>query len=154
MKRVLVLCAVLAVVAPTLAFAQEAAKEPPKVEKVDVSGAWDLAIETPQGTMALTATYKQDGEKLTGTQTGPMGEDKLEGTIKGADIAYVIVFNMQGQEIDDRRTPARWTATASPATWSSGPSARPRGRGSGRSSRRLFFRALAFLQRLQHRCAS
>ena len=99
MKRVLVLCALLAVAFPSVALAQDPPKELPKVEKVDLTGAWDLSIETPQGSMAITANYKQDGEKLTGTQTSPMGEDKLEGTVKGQDVAYVMVFNMQGQEI-------------------------------------------------------
>ena len=49
--------------------------------------------------MALTSTFKQDGEKLTGTQSSQMGEMPLEGTIKGADIAFAIVIDMQGQQM-------------------------------------------------------
>lgn len=78
------------------AFAQEKPKETPKI---DVSGTWDLSVESPQGTMTLTSTFKQDGEKLTGIQSSQMGEMPLEGTIKGADIAFAIVIDMQGQQI-------------------------------------------------------
>ena len=82
------------------AFAQDKPQDPPKdTPKIDVTGTWDLAVETPQGTMALVATFKQDGEKLTGTQSSQMGEFPLEGSVKGADIAFAVVFDMQGQEM-------------------------------------------------------
>jgi hypothetical protein len=92
MKRLLVLaCGALFCLSAT-ALAQDAPK------KVDVTGAWELTMEGPQGSMAFTATFKQDGEKLTGTQSNPMGgEDKLEGTVKGAKIDYVIKIDMGGQ---------------------------------------------------------
>jgi len=90
----IVVVSALALAGP--AFAQDQPKEPPKI---DVSGTWDLSVETPQGTMALTSTFKQDGEKLTGTQSSQMGEMPLEGTIKGADIAFAIVIDMQGQQM-------------------------------------------------------
>jgi len=89
-----VIVALLAVAVP--AFAQDPPKETPKI---DVTGTWDLAVETPQGTMTLSSTFKQEGEKLTGTQTSQMGEMPLEGTIKGADIAFSIVIDMQGQQM-------------------------------------------------------
>jgi hypothetical protein len=90
----IVIIAALALVGP--AFAQEKPKDPPKI---DVSGTWDMSVETPQGTMTLTSTFKQDGEKLTGTQSSQMGEMPLEGTMKGADIAFAIVIDMQGQQM-------------------------------------------------------
>jgi hypothetical protein len=89
--------AVIAVLALAgTAFAQDKPKETPKI---DVSGTWDLTVETPQGAMSLTSTFKQDGEKLTGTQSSQMGEMPLEGTLKGADIAFAIVIDMQGQQM-------------------------------------------------------
>jgi len=79
---------------------QEKPKDPPKVAvAIDVTGAWDMSVESPQGTMDLVSTFKQEGEKLTGTQSSQMGEMPIEGTIKGADIAFAIVINMQGQEM-------------------------------------------------------
>jgi hypothetical protein len=98
-----VVIAAMLVVAGSV-FAQEKPKDPPKdapkdTPKIDVTGTWDLAVETPQGTMTLSATLKQDGEKLTGTQASQMGETTLEGSVKGADIAFVVVINMQGQDM-------------------------------------------------------
>ena len=94
--RVSVIVVVAALALAGSAFAQEKPKETPKI---DVSGTWDVSVETPQGTMALTSTFKQDGEKLTGTQSSQMGDMSLEGTIKGADIAFAIVIDMQGQQM-------------------------------------------------------
>ena len=102
MNRARVLIPFLAVVlglAVTVS-AQEKPKETPKeAQAVNVTGTWDMSVEAPQGTMSLSATFKQDGEKLTGTQTSQMGETALEGSVKGDDIAFAIVFSMQGQEI-------------------------------------------------------
>ena len=105
MKKLLAIVFVLAFAVPAALQAQnppakEQPKEPAKEQaKVDVSGTWDFAIETPQGTMAPATTFKQDGEKLTGTQTSPMGEVALEGTVKGVDIAFAFSIDMQGQQM-------------------------------------------------------
>jgi len=92
MTRLTVLVAAAAL-ATASAFAQDA----PKDKKVDVTGSWEVTVESPQGTMASTATYKQEGEKLTGTHVGRMGEVALAGTVKGAEIAYTITVDAQGQ---------------------------------------------------------
>ena len=92
MKRVLVLACLGLLVLSTASFAQDAPK------KVDVTGAWSLSMESPQGAMDFTATFKQDGEKVTGTQSNPMGgEDKFEGTMKGNKLEYVLKIDMGGQ---------------------------------------------------------
>ncbi len=39
----------------------------------DVSGAWDLTINGPEGTISAGATLKQDGEKVSGTLSSPQG---------------------------------------------------------------------------------
>ncbi len=102
MKRARVLIISLAVVlglAVTVS-AQEKPKETPKeAPAVNVTGTWDMAVETPQGTMSLSAAFKQEGEKLTGTQSSQLGEIALEGSVKGADIAFVVVIDMQGQTL-------------------------------------------------------
>ena len=91
-KRVLVLACVAFVCLSAVALAQDAPKP------VDVTGVWALSMEGPQGAMDFTATFKQDGEKVTGTQSNPMGgEDKLEGTVKGNKLAYVLKVDMGGQ---------------------------------------------------------
>ena len=81
MKRLVVLVAAVALAAMP-AFAQEAAR----ANKVDVTGTWELTVESPQGAMTITANYKQDGETLTGSHVSEMGESPLKGTVKGVDI--------------------------------------------------------------------
>jgi len=63
-------------------------------EKVDVSGTWEFTIESPQGASTATATFKVDGEKVTGVIKGRRGELPISGTIKGKEIklAYTIKF--------------------------------------------------------------
>jgi hypothetical protein len=95
-SRVFAIAAIAVLALAGSVFAQDKPKETPKI---DVSGTWDLTVDTPQGAMSLTSTFKQDGEKLTGTQSSQMGEMPLEGTLKGADIAFAIVIDMQGQQM-------------------------------------------------------
>jgi hypothetical protein len=94
--RVFAIVLITALALAGSAFAQEKPKDP---TKIDVSGTWDTSIETPQGARTMTSTFKQDGEKLSGTQAGEMGETPLQGTIKGADVAFAIVIDMQGQQL-------------------------------------------------------
>ncbi len=68
-------------------------------KKVDVTGTWEMTVESPQGQMVVTANYKQQGETLTGTHVSEMGEAPLKGTVKGADIEYTLSFDMGGQQL-------------------------------------------------------
>ena len=55
---------------------------------VDVTGSWDVEVQTDQGAGNPSFTFKQDGEKLTGDYKGAFGEAKLTGTIKGDKIEW------------------------------------------------------------------
>jgi len=93
MKKLAALVAAVALTAlPVLA--QEAAKE----KKVDVTGTWELTVESPQGAMTITANYKQEGESLTGSHVSEMGESPLKGTVKGVDITYTLTIDAGGQQ--------------------------------------------------------
>lgn len=87
MKRLIVLLAVVALAVPVLA--QDAAKS----AKVDITGTWEMSAESPQGTMLITATYKQEGETLTGKHVSEMGEAPLKGTVKGNEITYTLTID-------------------------------------------------------------
>jgi hypothetical protein len=63
---------------------------------IDVTGAWAFEVETGNGTGTPTMTFKQDGEKLTGSYSGLLGEAQLNGTLKGKDITFRIEVNFQG----------------------------------------------------------
>jgi hypothetical protein len=66
---------------------------------VNITGAWEMTVETPQGQMIITANYKQEGETLTGTHASEMGEAPLKGTVKGADVEYTVTIDMGGQQM-------------------------------------------------------
>ena len=64
-----------------------AAPAPPAAPgAIDVSGNWVFAVETGAGSGQPTFTFKQDGEKLTGTYSGAFGKANLTGTLKGGEI--------------------------------------------------------------------
>jgi hypothetical protein len=90
MKNLLAVCAVILAVA-SLPLAAQGTAQP---AKVDVTGSWELTFPGMDVPMTIAATYKQDGEKLTGTQTSPNGESALEGTVKGDEITYTITGDM------------------------------------------------------------
>lgn len=65
----------------------------------DISGTWDGAVETGAGSGNPTFVFKQDGEKLTGTYTGALGEAKVVGTVKADAIEFVFDVAPQGDKI-------------------------------------------------------
>jgi len=60
----------------------------------NISGAWDLNVNGPEGPIAVTATFKQDGENLTGAIETPQGKADFTGTLKGK--AMNISFQIAG----------------------------------------------------------
>lgn len=65
-----------------------------------VTGTWNGTVETSQGTGSPVFTFKQEGEKLTGTYKGQLGEAPLTGTLKGSDISFSFKINFQGQDVN------------------------------------------------------
>lgn len=65
-----------------------------------IDGKWAAEFETPDGqTRTSTFVFKAEGEKLTGTVSGRMGDTAIQnGTIKGDDVAFVVVREFNGQE--------------------------------------------------------
>ncbi len=68
-------------------------------DKVNVTGKWDLTVETSAGSGNPTAEFKQEDEKLSGTYRGMFGESKLEGTVKGNKIEFKVPVNAQGNQV-------------------------------------------------------
>src|SRR3982075_2447950 len=74
---------------PGLAFAQ-----------TNVTGDWDVTIQSPQGTNTVLVTLKQDGEKVSGIFKGQQGELPFEGgTLTGTDLKFAFTVNVQGNSI-------------------------------------------------------
>jgi hypothetical protein len=60
----------------------------------DISGTWNAQVETDAGNGTPKFVLKQEGEKLTGTYSGALGEARVTGTVKGQDVT--IEFNAGG----------------------------------------------------------
>jgi hypothetical protein len=65
----------------------------------NISGNWAFEVQTDQGSGSPSFTFKQDGEKLTGTYKGAFGEGPVEGTVKGNAISFNVKVNAQGQDV-------------------------------------------------------
>ena len=63
----------------------------------DVTGTWNATVDLGGQVGTPTFVLKQDGEKLTGTYNGALGEAPLHGTIKGSDITFD--FEVQGAAV-------------------------------------------------------
>lgn len=66
-------------------------------ETVNITGTWNITVQTDAGSGTPTFNLKQEGEKITGTYTGQLGEAPVTGTIKGNEIH--IEFAIQGNLI-------------------------------------------------------
>jgi len=59
---------------------------------VNVTGDWEMTMETRRGETIRTISFVQEGEKLTVTMEGFQGEDITgEGTIKGNELEWTIL---------------------------------------------------------------
>ncbi len=91
MKRALWIAVALALVAVP-AFAQT---------KVDVTGKWQLNVETQAGNGTPTVTLKQDGDKLTGHySSATLGEADVTGSVKDTDVTFSFTANVQGTSLN------------------------------------------------------
>ena len=87
-RRSLLICAVLLVVTGIAAWA------------ADVTGVWTGTISGGDGDYALTYTFKQDGQKLTGTVTGPTDPIPIqEGKVDGDKISFWLQVDMGGSVV-------------------------------------------------------
>src|SRR5450631_2872615 len=64
----------------------------------DITGNWTGTIQMGDNPFALTYAFKQDGEKLTGTVTGPQGDPLplKEGKVAGDKVSFFVNVDMGG----------------------------------------------------------
>ena len=63
----------------------------------DISGNWSGTLQAGDNPVPLTFAFKQDGEKLTGTVTGPGGPLPLnDGKVTGDKISFYVQTDMNG----------------------------------------------------------
>jgi len=56
----------------------------------NIAGQWQFTVELAVGTGRPLVTFKQDGEKITGTYEGRYGKSNLEGTVKENHIEFTV----------------------------------------------------------------
>ncbi|HNY39915.1 MAG TPA: hypothetical protein PKJ41_05955 [Bryobacteraceae bacterium] len=64
----------------------------------DLTGVWDVAVEIGGNTGNPTITFKQDGNTLSGTYKGLLGEAPLKGTVDGAKVRWEFTAEMDGNK--------------------------------------------------------
>ncbi len=95
--RVAVLACAAFAVRPLAVHASLPARLGVAVQPVDVTGRWAFAVTTENGTGYPTVTFKQAGEKVTGTyESSRMGVRPLEGTIKGDTLRFAFTNVPEG----------------------------------------------------------
>lgn len=54
----------------------------------DVSGTWVLSVELDAGSGDATFVLEQQGDSITGTYTGVLGEQRVRGTVEGNRVRF------------------------------------------------------------------
>ena len=97
-KNVLILFGVilLAFAASAMSQAKDPVKEPPKeqAKDINITGAWDMVTQTPNGDMPGEATFTQEKETVKVAMTGPQGMPLSgEGTIKEGVVQWSVTIS-------------------------------------------------------------
>ena len=66
----------------------------------DVNGKWVGDVDTPGGQMSVTFSFKLDGDKVTGTLTGPQGDIEIsDGKMDGDTLQFGFSVDAGGQQL-------------------------------------------------------
>ena len=66
----------------------------------DISGAWDATVDVAGGTGYPTFVFQQQGDKLTGTYRGLLGEAKVTGVVKGDKVEFRFEGRYEGEKLE------------------------------------------------------
>jgi hypothetical protein len=66
----------------------------------DVTGDWDVTVNSPQGPNTTLVTFKQEGGNVSGIFKSERGELPFEGgTLTGSDLAFTFTITTQGMQL-------------------------------------------------------
>jgi hypothetical protein len=66
----------------------------------DITGAWEVTVDSPQGAATIDVAFKQVGEVVTGAITTPMGVVDFKGTLIDDALRVSSAFEIQGNKLD------------------------------------------------------
>jgi hypothetical protein len=66
----------------------------------DISGKWAFSVELEMGSGNPVFTFKQDGEKVTGTYSGAAGESDLTGSVNDGQIEWKFITRYEGVDYE------------------------------------------------------
>ena len=72
----------------------------PRAAEVSISGTWVFSVDLEDGGHGdPTFVFKHEGEKITGTYSGPLGEQNVTGTVKGDKAVFGFEASRDGETI-------------------------------------------------------
>ena len=80
---------------------KEPAKDQPVAAKTDLTGTYNVSVETPSINATPTVVLKQDGDKLSGDYiSAQYGKFPITGTVKGSDVNFWFAMNVEGNSLN------------------------------------------------------
>jgi hypothetical protein len=72
---------------------------PLRAAPANIAGPWQFTVHLDMGTGSPVVTFKQDGDKITGTYEGRYGKSNLEGTVKENEVSFTITVVAEGTTV-------------------------------------------------------
>ncbi len=66
----------------------------------DLSGTWNVSVQTPDQAVSSVLTVAQKGDSLSGTLSSEIGQAPVRGQVKGDTVTFVFSLDMGGQALD------------------------------------------------------
>jgi hypothetical protein len=73
----------------------------------DISGTWSASVELDAGSGVATFVLKQEGDHLSGSYSGALGEAKVTGSVKGDDVEWTFETEDAGKVVYKASSKAR-----------------------------------------------
>jgi hypothetical protein len=66
----------------------------------DLTGTWNVSVQTPDQAVTSVLTVAQKGDSLSGTLESEIGRAPVKGAVKGDTVRFVFSLDMGGQALD------------------------------------------------------
>ena len=68
----------------------------------DLSGTWNVSVQTPDQTVGSILQVTQKGDSISGSLESEIGQAPMKGSVKGDTVSFAFSLDMGGQVIDIR----------------------------------------------------